>query len=220
MTLGRTVVVPGMIVEYRAFSGLLRNLSADEWQAPSRCEGWTAADVAGHVVGQITDVSVLRLDGLGTPEVTDRQVRERRGRGPDALADELDASMETAAELAAAFDDQAWDAPGPPGTPGTLGQGLESLWFDTFLHADDIRQATGRPPVLGDGLLPSVSHITQVLTDQEWRSATVCLDGMEEFPVSGGGQAISGDPMTFILISTGRAEPNLMGLDESVNIYR
>ena len=77
MTLGRTVVVPGMIEEYRAFSELLRSLSSDEWQAPSRCVGWTAADVAGHVVGQIADVSVLQLDGIGTPEVTDRQVRER-----------------------------------------------------------------------------------------------------------------------------------------------
>ena len=52
MTLGRTVVVPGMIEEYRAFSGLLRSLSADEWQAPSRCQGWSAADVAGHVVAR------------------------------------------------------------------------------------------------------------------------------------------------------------------------
>jgi uncharacterized protein (TIGR03083 family) len=220
MTLGRTVVVPGMIEEYGAFSGLLRSLSADEWQAPSRCQGWSSADVAGHVVGQIADVSVLRLDGLGTPEVTDRQVRERRGRGPGELADELDASTEAAAALAAAFDDQAWEAPGPPGTPGTLGQGLESLWFDTFLHADDIRQGTSRSPVLGDGLLPSVSHISQILTDQEWRPATLRLDGLDEFFVSGGGPAISGDPMTFILVSTGRAEPSLLGLDESVNIYR
>jgi len=220
MTLGRTVVVPGMIEEYGAFSELIRSLSAEEWQSPSRCRGWSAADIAGHVVGQIADVSVLRLDGLGTPEVTDRQVRERRGRGPDELADELDASTEAAAGLAAAFDDQAWNAAGPPGTPGTLGQGLESLWFDTFLHADDIRQAVGRSTVLGDGLLPSVSHISQILTDQEWRPATLRFDGMEEFLVSGGGQAISGDPMTFILVSTGRAEPSLMGLDESVNIYR
>jgi len=220
MTLGRTVVVPGMIEEYGAFSGLLRSLSADEWQAPSRCEGWSAADVAGHVVGQIADVSALRLDGLGTPEVTSRQVRERRGRGAHELADELDRSTEAAAALAAAFDEEAWDAPSPGGTPGTLGQGLESLWFDTFLHADDIRQATGRSPVLGDGLLPSVSHISQILTDQEWRPSTLRLDGMDEFLVCGGGQAVSGDPMTFILVSTGRAEPSLMGLDESVNIYR
>lgn len=220
MTLGRTVVVPGMIEEYGAFVGLLRTLSTDEWQAPSRCQGWSAADVAGHVVGQITDVSELRLEGLGTPEVTDRQVRERRGRGPHELADELDASTAKAAALAAAFDDGAWDAPGPPGTPGTLGQGLESLWFDTFLHADDIRRATGRPTVAGGGLLPSLSHISQVLTDQEWRPATLRLDGMEEFAVSGGGPAVSGDPMTFILVSTGRAEPDLLGLDPTVNIYR
>jgi len=26
--------------------------------------------------------------------------------------------------------------------------------------------------------------------------------------------------MTFILVSTGRADPGLLGLDESVNIYR
>ncbi|HEX7442334.1 MAG TPA: hypothetical protein VF320_00515, partial [Acidimicrobiales bacterium] len=90
----------------------------------------------------------------------------------------------------------------------------------TFLHADDIRQATNRSTVLGDGLLPSVSHIAQILTDQEWRPATLRLDGMEEFPVSGGGQAITGDPMTFVLVSTGRAAPSLMGLDDSVNIYR
>ncbi len=220
MTLGRTVVVPGMIEEYGVFSGLLRSLSAEEWGTPTRCEGWSAADVAGHVVGQLTDVSALRLDGLGTPEVTDRQVRERRGRSPIELADELDASTEAASALAAAFDDEAWDAPGPAGTPGTLGQGLESLWFDTFLHADDIRQATGRATVLGGGLPPSVSHISQILTDQKWRPATLALDGMEEFHVSGGGASISGDPMTFVLVSTGRAEPDLFGLDGSVNIYR
>src|SRR5450755_4480832 len=109
MTMGRTGVVAGKDQGYGAFSRLLRSLSADEWQAPSRCQGWSAADVAGHVVGQIADVSVLRLDGLGTPEVTDRQVRERRGRGPDELADELDASTKTAAALTAAFDDQAWN---------------------------------------------------------------------------------------------------------------
>ncbi len=56
---------------------------------------------------------------------------------------------------------------------------------------------------------------------EEYRAFSgLLLDGMEEFPVSGGGQAIAGDPMTFILVSTGRAEPRLIGLDESVNIYR
>ena len=101
------------------------------------------------------------------------------------------------------------------------GFGLEALWFDTFLHADDIRDALDVPTVGGDGLLPSVSHIAQVLTDQGWRSATLKLEGLDEFPVSaGGGELITGDPMTFILVSTGRAPASTMGLDDTVNIYR
>ncbi len=220
MTLGRTVVVPGMLEEYTDFAALLRSLSTGQWETPSRCEGWTVADVAGHVVGQLSDVSQLRLEGLGTPEVTGRQVEERRGRSPDALADELAASAETASALAAAFDDDAWSAPGPPGTPGTLGQGLESLWFDTYLHADDIRAAIDQPTVTGDGVLASVSHIAQILTDQGWGPATLRLDGLEEFPVSGGGTIVAAEPMAFILVSTGRAGPDLIGLDEAVNIYR
>ncbi len=220
MTLGRTVVVPGMLEEYTDFAALLRSLSTEQWQTPSRCEGWTVGDVAGHVVGQLSDVSQLRLEGLGTPEVTGRQVEERRGRSPDALADELAASAETASALAVAFDDDAWSAPGPPGTPGTLGQGLESLWFDTYLHADDIRAAIDQPTVTGDGVLASVSHIAQILTDQGWGPATLRLDGLEEFPVSGGGMVVAADPMAFILVSTGRAGPDLIGLDETVNIYR
>jgi uncharacterized protein (TIGR03083 family) len=220
MTLRRTVVVPGMIQEYGEFAVLLRGLTDEEWAQPSRCDGWSTADVAAHVVGQLTDVSTLRLEGLGTPEATARQADERRGRGPGELADELDTAIRPAGDLAAAFDDEAWDAPGPPGTPGTLGNGLESLWFDTFLHADDIRDAIGQATVTGNALPPSISHISQVLTEQGWPAATLRLDGLDEFPVSGGGPAVTGDPMTFVLVSTGRADPGVLGLDETVNIYR
>ncbi len=219
-TLGRTVVLQGTFTEYTDFAVLLRSLDALQWQTPSRCEGWTVADVAGHVVGQLTDVSEFRLEGLGTTEVTDRQVQERRGRPPGALADELDTAAGTASGLATAFDDDAWSAPGPPGTPGTLGQGLESLWFDTFLHGDDIRAAIDETTVPGDGVLASVSHIAQILTDQGWGPATLRLGGLDEFPVSCGGPVVTADPMTFILVSTGRASPDRVGLDETVNIYR
>jgi uncharacterized protein (TIGR03083 family) len=221
MTLSRTVVVPGMAAEYQSFVDLLRGLSDEEWETASRCAGWRVADVAAHVVGQLTDVTNFRLDGLGTAEVTQRQVDERRGRGANALADELQGSAETAATLVAAFDDDAWNTDGPQGNGTTLGFGLESLWFDTFLHADDIRAPLGRPAVTGGGLLPSVSHISQVLTDQGWGPATLKFEGVDEFPVSGGvGELITGDPMTFILVSTGRAPASTMGLDDTVNIYR
>ena len=47
----------------------------------------------------MADVAALRLEGLGTPEVTARQVAERRGRSPGELADELGATIKATADL-------------------------------------------------------------------------------------------------------------------------
>jgi uncharacterized protein (TIGR03086 family) len=33
------------------FSGVVAAVPADKWSAPSPCEGWTARDVVGHVIG-------------------------------------------------------------------------------------------------------------------------------------------------------------------------
>jgi uncharacterized protein (TIGR03083 family) len=222
MALERSVVVPGVLVEYRAFGRLLNSLSDEQWQSPSRCVGWSVADVAGHVVGQLSDVTALRLEGLGTPEVTARQVEERRGRRAADLAEELDATTQTAADLIGSFDDAAYNAEGPQGNGQTLGYGIESLWFDTFLHADDIRHALGGTTTATEAYAPSVSHISQVLTDQGWDPATIRLDGLDEFHVGDGNldRVIEGDPMQFILVSTGRADPGRLGLDPTVNIYR
>ena len=221
MTLPREMVVPSMQAEYRDFEALLRSLSVQEWETGSRCRGWRSADVAAHVVGQLSDVVNFRLEGLGTPEVTERQVDERRGRTPAELADELDGSLKVAADLVTAFDDDAWAAAAPDGVTGTLGFGIEALWFDTFLHADDIRAAIGRPSQRGEGMVASLSHIAQVLTDQEYPSAVLALKDCPEFAVSGGGgQKIEGDAFSFVLASTGRGNPGDFGLDETVNIYR
>ena len=220
MTLARDVVVPSMLSQYGAFAELLRSLSDADWEQPSRCAGWRVADVAAHVAGQLTDVVNLRLDGLGTPEVTARQVEEHRGRGPAELADEVETGTKVAGDLLAAFDDAAWAGPVPGGGAGTLGFGIEALWFDTYLHAEDIRAALGQGAEL-DGIAASLSHIAQVLTDQAWGPAELRFEGHEVFPVSGGGgRIVSGDPLAFVLAATGRSEPAPLGLDESVNIYR
>jgi len=221
MTLSRDTVVPGVLAEYRAFDELVRRLSGDSWSARTRCQGWKVADVAAHVIGQLTDVVNLRLEGLGSPEATARQVDERSGRAPVELADELATGTDTAAALVEAFGAPAWDAPIAGSTVQSLGFGLESLWFDTFLHADDIRAALGQRSEDVSGLAPSVSHIAQVLTDQGWEAATLSFDETPAFPVSGGGgRSIRGKAMPFVLVATGRADPAGLGLDGSVNIYR
>jgi uncharacterized protein (TIGR03083 family) len=220
MTLSRSVAVPGMTAEYEAFGELIQGLSAERWAAPTRCSGWTVADVAAHVVGQLTDVVQLRLDGLGSPEVTARQVSERRGRTPAELADELRGNAKAGADMAASFD-AAWDGPVPGGGPGTIGAGIEALWFDTYVHADDIRQAIGLPTVPGAGLLAAGSHLADLLTEQGWGPAELRLGAVGTFPVSGGGgRVVEADPHQFVLAATGRTDPASLGLDETVNVYR
>jgi len=220
VTLSREFVIPGMTAEYQSFVELVRGFSDAEWNSPSRCAGWRVADVAAHVTGQLTDVVNFRLEGLGSPEATKRQVDERRGRTTSELADELEASAKLATDLASSFDDAAWDAIGPQGG-STLGFGIESLWFDTFLHADDMRSAVGMASLKGEGLRPSISHISKVLSDQGFGPADLTFEGIETFPVSGGGgRTVNGDAFEFVLASTGRGDPAIFDLDDSVNIYR
>ena len=47
------------------------------------------------------------------------------------------------------------------------------------------------------------------------------LDGIDEVAIGGGGdRRVTGDPLTFVLVATGRANPSALGLDDTVNIYR
>jgi len=220
MTLPREDVTVGLIAELDNVEALLRSLDDADWAKPSRCAGWTVAGVASHAIGGLADVVNGRLDGLGSPEVTQREVEERAGRSPSELADEAAAVRKQAADMLAIFDDAAWEAPAPGGYDGTLGDGVEALWFDLYTHADDIRDAIGRPSQPGDGLRASASHIATELTKRKWGPATIALDGLPEFSVSGGaGHRIEGDPLSFVLAATGRADPASLGLDDSVNLY-
>ena len=231
MALPRIEVTTGLLDELEGFRALIAPLSAAEWAAPTRCTGWTVGDVAAHVIGGMADVAAFRLEGLGTPEVTARQVGERRGRPPAELADELAAAIKGASDLIGAFNDEAWALPAPGGFDFTLGEGVEALWHDAWLHGDDIRAALGRPSDRGAGMVASVSHIADVLSREGWGPAVLALDGLAEFPVgpaghgssgsgSGSGSRFTGDPLTFVLAATGRGDLAALGLDERANIYR
>lgn len=220
MSLPREEVVVGFTDELARFGEFVRTIDAKEWRTPSRCDGWTAADVAAHVTGQLSDIVNGRFDGLGTPEVTQRQVEERRSKTPDEIADELAEVAKVGADILASFDDAAWAGPAPAGLPGTLGEGVEGLWFDAWVHADDIRSAIGRPSEPGPGVRASVSHLADLLTQKDWGPATIAVSGVEEFPVSGGGgQRVEGDAIEFVLAASGRKDASALGLDPSVNVY-
>ena len=231
MTLRPDEIVSGFEQEMQSFGDLVASLDASQWATPSRCEGWTVADVAAHAIGSVADVVAGRVEGLGSPEATAREVAERTGRSPAELADELALARKQVADLVMLFDDAAWSGPAPGGYDGTLAQGVEALFYDTWAHGDDIRAALGMASdTASPGLRAAVHHLALVLSQQGWGPATLALDGIEQVEIaapadggaggSGGGRRIAGDPLAFVLVASGRSDPGTLGLDKTVNVYR
>jgi uncharacterized protein (TIGR03083 family) len=201
MTLSRSIVSDGLLSELDRFAELIRDLSDEQWSTPTRCTGWTVGDVAAHLVGTMTDVTLGRFDGLASPEVTQREVDERKGLAPKQVADECEESRAATAALLAAFDDATWDGPAPGRVDRSLGWGVEALWYDAYLHTDDIRSALGWSPEHGPGLAAAVSHVRDHLLELDWDA-----------------DAPAGDAAAyeFVLTATGRRPA---GPDGPPNIY-
>jgi uncharacterized protein (TIGR03083 family) len=215
MGLGREEAIAGLLAEYEAFGALIRSLDEQQWEAKSRCSGWTAGDVARHVVGTATDVA----NGVVGTHTPDEEVAERKGRTATEIADELETAMVTLRNLASVITDDVWNGPAP--VPDlTMRQGILTLIYDLYVHNDDIRTAVGMPPAApGLGLDASVEYLGEQLDERGWGPATLALDGMEKSEIGGGGDPVTGDAKQFVLVATGRDNPAKLGLDETVNIY-
>jgi hypothetical protein len=102
-----------------------------------------------------------------------------------------------------------------------MAEGVETLWYDAWLHGDDVLAALGRSAPRDGGLVVSVLHLTDSLRNRGWGPAVVALDGLEEVRIGeGDGPRVTGDPLRFVYVATGRADPAELGLDEEVNVYR
>ena len=200
MALPRDVVMDGLVASMGNLEGLLRTIDGNEWETASRCDGWTVGDVARHAIGSMASAVAGNTDGLGSPEVTQREVEERAGRSASDLADECAEVAKAAQAIFPLFDEAAWSAPAPGGYEGTLGDGVEALWSDFWFHTDDIRAALGRAPVADEGLPGTVSHVTFELGKRGWTG---------EVPTT------NDEQIGWVLAATGRA-PAREGL---VNIY-
>ena len=219
MTLSRTEISAGLIGELDDFGRLVGSMDEPQLATATRCTGWTVADVSAHVIGAMTDVTQGRLEGLGSPEVTAREVEERRGRTSGELCEELAGATKASADMIACSTTRHGTRAAPGGSyAGTLGQGVEALWYDAYLHGDDIRRATGLPSERGPGLRASVHHVAAQLEQLGWGPATLAFDGIEPVPVSGGGPEVNGDALDFVLTATGRLDPAATGF-EVPNIY-
>ena len=210
----RTDVARGVLDEYESFAALVESLDTKAWETPTRCTGFQVRDVAGHVVGLAEDVA----KGVAGSRNAEEEAASVRGDTPAQAGARLRAVIESLRPLLHALDDDMWN--GPSGVPDlTFGRGVLTLWYDAFVHADDIRAALGRTQVAGPGLSASVEYLAGELTIRGWGPATLALDRLPRYDVNGGGREITGDPMQFVLVATGRAEPATMGLEPRVSIY-
>jgi uncharacterized protein (TIGR03083 family) len=219
MSFSRAEVLSGITREFAEFEELIRSIDAAAWDAASRCEGWTVADVCRHVTGSTAAIATGQFEDLVGPDATARQVAQRQDRSRDALADEFHEVAKVTADLMVAVDDSGWVGPPPLDIPGTMGDAVETIWYDTYLHGDDVRSSLGLTSLRGGGLQASINHIALTLGSRGWGPATLTLDGMPDVEIGGGGRVVAGDPLTFVLVATGRAPASKIGLDPSVNIY-
>lgn len=219
MALGRIEVVEGVAAELARFGDLIGVLDEHAWATPSRCVGWTVADIAGHVVGGLADIAAGRLSGLGDPDAPQRRADERRSRSVEGIRAELEAVLPPVVAGLRALDEEAWEAPAPGELAGGVGSAVEMLWYETYVHGDDIRDALGLASERGLGLRAAVWHVAGVLGRQGWGPATLELDGMEPVPIGEGGPTLHGDPLTFVLVASGRGHPLELGLTQPLNIH-
>ena len=198
----RDAVVDGLLGEYRAYRDLLCGLGAEDDARPTRCAGWTVHDVVAHVVGLASDAFAGRI-GRFTP---DEQAAMRRDLTPSELADELEQALLLGEPFLRAVTDEQWaSASGAPGL--TLGEGLLTLWFDAWVHRDDVRAALGQPPDAGAGLAASRAYVEWSLGKQGWAPP-------------GDVDPAAIDDRAFVLAATGRIPASDVGLDPQVNLYR
>lgn len=222
MELTRTETIAGALREYEAFADLLDSLTEDDWLRPSRCTGWEVRDVAGHVVGAAHDV-VAGVPGSRSP---DEEAAALRHLSPTAMAAELRTVVEGFRPLAAGLDDDgAWGSPSGFGDL-TIGEGVLTISYDTWMHADDIRAATDRPSDLGPGLRATLAYLEDQLAARSWGPAAVVFaDQDESFGALAVGDVEAGVPThrvpayDFALAATGRIDPVPLGLDPTVNVY-
>jgi uncharacterized protein (TIGR03086 family) len=141
------VVLDGFVRALDGFEAVLAGVAPGRWDAPSPCAGWCAADVAGHVIG---DIRAVEAYAAGRYE-DDRDDDPGSAAGDDPLAAWRAARADMMAALTPAA--LARPVPLPWGGPMPLGGFLERYPMEILVHTWDLAQATGQAAGLDPGLV-------------------------------------------------------------------
>lgn len=172
--------------EGRRFSEYLSTLPPDAWSRPSACEGWTVADVVGHLVYVYGDIclggvprglkgDVEPPEGFPEPGSLDHSkrnefisriaIRRRQELGEELLPN-FKKLIGQVCEVLGKLTPDNWDA--PCYRPAGLGPARAFLWslvIETAMHQWDARSALESSAPLSDESLPTImEHIGRLLS--------------------------------------------------------
>ena len=141
------VVPDGFVRALDGFEAVLAGVAPGRWDAPSPCAGWCAADVAGHVIG---DLRAIEAYATGRDEEDAAAADPRPAAGDDPVA----AWHAARADLMAVLSLAALARPVPlPWGQMPLGGFLERYPMEFLVHTWDLAQATGQAAGLDPGLV-------------------------------------------------------------------
>ena len=141
------MVLDGFVRALDGFKAAIAGVPPGRWDAPSPCDGWCAADVAGHVIGGLRAIEAF---ATGRQEAGNAAY-PRSAAGEDPLA----AWRAARADMMAVLEPAALArlVPLPWGGEMPLGGFLERYPAEILVHTWDLAQATGQSAGLDPGLV-------------------------------------------------------------------
>ena len=184
---------PVVHAERRALAADLEGMTAEQWQTPSLCTGWTVHDVLAHMVStaKLTPpafVVGLARSGFRFDRFTAKRIAAERAGGPAATL--------------AAFRAVETSTSAPPGpTLSWLGEAL--------VHAEDIRRPLGiarQYPVDAVTAVTDFYAGSNVLIGGKRRVDGLTLRATDTDWSHGTGPLVEGPALALMLATTGRKQ--------------
>ena len=203
-------LVADLKLQRERLQSYLKGIPEAAWDTESLCGGWRVRDVVAHLVGNATDLAAQNLEGVGSPEYTQRQVDERTNKSIDELLTEWDEQGPAYEAAIAALPKEIWESPYEPW--GTVGEALERMLEDIWVHTQDIRLPLGDGIEEGPGSGAAI-HVSAFEIPVRAKEKGVALGSVHinvgdhdiSVPVGEGPSLeITGDPSTYALVATGR----------------
>lgn len=202
--------VMGLATEERAdLVAFLAELTKEEWETPSLCDGWRVRDVAGHVISYdvLSIAGTVRRfvwGGFSVDRINCIGVAKSKALSP--------------AQIVSQFREH----PRPSGLTASMKGGIGLT--DGLIHHQDIRRALGKPRVIPTERLAAAlpfslsaptlrgrklsRGLTLVATDIDWQtgSGPEVRGGAEALLMAFAGRAQAGDELSGDGVQTWRSQ--------------